>query len=314
MKPLFLFLTLLLISSLVFAQSKNYKNEIGFQTDNDGFLAQGSDRYYTAGNFLYFNHALKVTDTTHLANKVLGFELGQKIFTAHSGVTTDALNVDRPFAGYLYIASALNLLYKNQSNLKLEAQTGFVGPHSYGMEIQDLIHKVFGFYTPNGWQYQIQNDFEVNVSAQYNRLLLQSDNIDLTANSYVNLGTGLTGAGAGAMLRLGTFNKLYNSISTTSTVSAKNQNTTNELFFYFQPALNYVAYNATVQGSIFESAPAVNEIEKAIEPVFFTQKIGGSLVSGHWVADFSVIFETAEVKNLVHTQHQWGSLSVLYRF
>ncbi len=314
MKPAFLFLTLLLTGSLLFAQNKNYKNEIGFQTDNDGFLGTGSDRYYTAGNFFYFNHALKVTDTSHLANKVLGFELGQKIFTAHSGATTDIYNVDRPFAGFLYIGAGLNLLYKNESNLKLQVQTGFVGPHGYGMEVQDLIHKVFGFYTPNGWQYQIHDDFEVNTSVQYNRLLLHGDNIDVSLNSYANVGTGQTGAGAGFMLRLGTFNQLFNSISTTSSVSANGKSSPNEVFLYYQPLANFVAYNATIQGSLFESAPAVNEIEKSIEPFVLRQKIGGALASGHWVVDLDVVIETEEAKHMLYDQHQWGSLSVLYRF
>src|ERR1700743_290410 len=100
MKTSLLLIFTFLFVSLSYSQNKSYTNEAGFQTDNDGFLARGSDRYYTAGNFLYFNHALKVPDTSHLANKVLGFELGQKIYTPHSGDIPDPITLDRPFAGY----------------------------------------------------------------------------------------------------------------------------------------------------------------------------------------------------------------------
>ncbi|WP_448699837.1 lipid A-modifier LpxR family protein [Mucilaginibacter sp. AW1-3] len=303
----------LLFSCIVVAQSKSYKNEIGFQTDNDGFLGHGQDRYYTAGNFLYFDHALNLTDTNRVANKVLGFEIGQKIYTAQSGLVLNPKFIDRPFAGYLYIGSSLNVLYKNESNLKLDAQAGFVGPHAYGKETQDLIHKTFGFYTPDGWEYQVQNDFELNLSAQYNALLFRIDNIDMSFNSYINAGTGFTGAGGGATIRLGTLNPLYNSISTTSTVTASGKPAKNELFVYYKPLLNLVAYDATIQGSMFTSSTGQSEVVKSIAPVVFSQQIGGALVMGHWVINASATFQSHNTKTMVKTE-QWGSISVLYRF
>lgn len=295
------------------AQTKSYKNEIGFQTDNDGFLGQGQDRYYTAGNFLYFNHALTLADTNHLANKVLGFEIGQKIYTPQSGLIPAPYYIDRPFAGYLYMGSNLNLLYKNESNLKLEAQLGIVGPGAYGKETQDLIHKTFGFYTPDGWEYQVQNDFEINLSAQYNRLLFRIDNVDMSFNSYVNAGTGFAGAGAGGTIRLGTFNPLYTSVSTVSTVSANGKTAKNELFVYYNPLLNLVAYDATIQGSMFTNSLGQTEIVKSIKPVVLSQQIGGDMVMGHWVVDASAIFQSHNTKSMLKTE-QWGSVSVFYRF
>ena len=70
MKLRLLVLLLWLCGALtVAAQNKVYKNEVGLQSDNDGFLGQGSDRYYTAGNFIYFRHALTVADTSSIKNK-----------------------------------------------------------------------------------------------------------------------------------------------------------------------------------------------------------------------------------------------------
>lgn len=313
MKFIVIFTISLLSGFLAIAQSKSYKNEIGFQTDNDGFLGRGQDRYYTAGNFFHFNHALKLSDTNRLANKVLGLEIGQKIFTPQSGLIPSPVFIDRPFAGYLYIGSNLNLLYKNQSNLRLGAQLGIVGPQAYGKETQDLIHKTFGFYTPDGWEYQVQNDLELNLSAQYNRLLFKTNHVDVSFNSYVNAGTGFTSAGAGGTFRIGTFNALYNSITTASTVSANGKRSKNELFVYYKPLLNLVAYDATIQGSIFMGDAAKTEIVKNIEPVVLSQQIGGDLVMGHWVADASVVFQSHNTKRMVKTE-QWGSVSVLYRF
>jgi lipid A 3-O-deacylase len=313
MKFKILFSISLLLNCLAIAQNKSYKSEVGFQTDNDGFLAHGQDRYYTAGNFLYFNHALSTSDTNHLANKVLGFEIGQKIYTPQSGLILDPSYIDRPFAGYLYIGSSLNLLYKNESNLKLEGQLGFVGPHAYGKETQDLIHKTFRFYTPDGWEYQVQNDFELNLSAQYNHLLFRINNVDMSFNSYINAGTGFSGAGAGGIIRLGTLSPLYNSISTSSTVSKNKGTGKGELFLYYKPLINLVAYDATIQGSMFMGNAATGEIVNKIEPVVLSQQIGGDLVMGHWVVDASAVFQSHTTKSMVKTE-QWGTLTVLYRF
>jgi lipid A 3-O-deacylase len=315
------FLSFLLLIFTISAFAQTYKNEAGFQSDNDGFLAQRSDRYYTAGNFGYYRHALKISnaDSSSLMNKILGFELGQKIFNPQTGATTDPIYIDRPLAGYLYVGVNLNLLYKNESNLKLQVRTGMVGPHAYGEQIQDFIHDTFGFYHPTGWQYQIHDAFQLNLSAEYNRLLARADVIDLSLNSYANLGTGITGAGGGFLVRLGRFNQLFNSISTSSTVSANSRLKPlhdNELFFYYKPILNVVGYDATIQGGLFESSPGVNEIESTPNRFLLTQQIGGSLVKNHWVLDASAIYETRETKEMVskHNGHQWGSITALYRF
>ncbi|RKR82582.1 uncharacterized protein DUF2219 [Mucilaginibacter gracilis] len=316
---LFLVISPFVLLSTTFAQSNFYKNEVGIQSDNDGFLAQRSDRYYTAGNFGYFRHALKVADSSSLQNKVLGFELGQKIYTPQTGAIPAAIFVDRPFAGYLYIGTNLNLLYKNESNLKLQVRAGIIGPNAYAEQIQNLIHNTFGFYHPTGWEYQIQNAVQLNLAAEYNRLLTRGTSADLLFNSYLNAGTGITGAGLGFTARLGRFNQLFNSISTTSTVT---QNTNikplhnSELFFYYKPMLNLVAYDATIQGGLFEKTHGDEEVTLTPNPVVFSQQVGGSFVKKHWVFDLSVIFETREDKEMVekHSGHQWGSVSGMYRF
>jgi hypothetical protein len=310
----------LLGAPAVFAQS--HTNEIGIQTDNDSYLLQGSDRYYTDGIFIYFHHALKIKDkdTAALANKILGFETGQKIFNPQSGSiyqygADQPSLVDRPFAAYLYIASTLNFLYKNESNLKFSAQIGFIGPDAYGKQVQDFVHDNFGFYHPSGWEYQINNEFEVNLSAEYNKLLARGNWIDLSLASYVNLGNGFTGAGLGPLVRLGNFNQLFNSVSTQSTVTRNNNIKRfhkNEIFFYYKPQINYVAYDATIQGGLFDNHGGL-EITKDKEPFIFSNQVGVALTANRFVFDICAIFHTIDDKEMVQS-HQWGSVTGYYRF
>ena len=115
-----LFLTICIFSSINLS-AQQHGNEMGAQTDNDSYLLQGSDRYYTDGIFIYYRHALSVTGSSMLENKVLGFEFGQKIFNPQSGSIADQNGIDhpelidRPFAAYLYVGSTLNFLYKDES-------------------------------------------------------------------------------------------------------------------------------------------------------------------------------------------------------
>ena len=252
----FLFIICLLLGNACFAQ--DHRTEFGFETDNDSYLANGSDRYYTNGLFLFYRHALTVTksDSTRLANKILGFEIGQKMFNPQSGAIPASIFVDRPFAGYLYIGSTLNLLYNNESNLKLGAQVGVVGPASLAEAAQEATHRLLGMYKISGWQYQVKNDPELNLSAEYNRLLARAVGIDVSLASYANLGNGFTGAGVGPLLRVGAFNQLFHSVSTQSTASASNQSDLlhkNEFFVYYKPQINWVAFDATIQGGLLES-------------------------------------------------------------
>jgi lipid A 3-O-deacylase len=310
----------LLCSFNLFAQT--HTNEIGVQTDNDSYLLQGSDRYYTDGIFFYFRHALKVKspDSTSLRNKVLGFEFGQKIYNPQSGSINvtgadDPKLIDRPFAAYLYVGATLNLLYKNESNLKLIAQVGVTGPQAKGMQIQDFVHDNFGFYHPSGWEYQINNDFELNLSAEYNKLLARASWIDVSFTSYANLGNGFTGAGFGPLVRLGTFNQLFNSVSTQSTVSRKSSVkplNTNEIFFYYKPQINYVAYDATIQGGLSDNHAGL-EITKDREPFIFSNQFGLAFTTNRFVFDIAAIFHTLDDKQMVQS-HQWVSITGLYRF
>ena len=304
-----------------FAQS--HSNEIGLQSDNDSYLAQGSDRYYTDGIYIYFRHALKIKEGSSLQNKVLGFETGQKLFNAQTGSIfyngiDDPRYIDRPFAAYLYVGSTLNFLYKNESNLKIGAQVGFVGPNAFGRQTQNFVHDNFGFYHPAGWEYQIDNDFEVNLSAEYNKLLTRGSWIDISLASYLNLGNGLSGAGIGPLVRLGNSNQLFNSVSTQSTAIRSTPSAplhSHELFFYYKPQFNVVAYDATIQGSLFGTRNP-NSMEVTLDPkrFVFSNELGVSYAGKRFVINAAAIIKTKEVKQMVHSSHQWGAVTVLYRF
>jgi len=319
---LLLFTIFLLSSTSLFAQT--HTDELGVETDNDSYLFKGSDRYYTDGIFVYFRRALAVDSNSKLQNKVLSFEAGQKIFNPQSGSIAlypggpdNSGYIDRPFAAYLYVGSTLNFLYSDESNLLLSAQVGMIGPNAYGKQVQTWVHTTFGFYHPSGWEYQIDNNAVLNLSAQYNRLLARINYFDVSFTSYGNLGNGFSGVGAGPLLRFGLFNQLFNSVSTGSTAIRKNKKTPlhkNELFLYYKPQFNWVAYDATIQGGLFTGHDASSmEVTSDKNPFILSNEVGLSYTANRFVFNLAAIYNTKSTREMIQP-HQWGAITGFYRF
>jgi lipid A 3-O-deacylase len=306
----------ILAANQLYAQNRT--QEVGFQSDNDSFLAQGSDRYYTNGLFLFYRRGMSFKNAK-LANKVLGIEVGQKLFNAQSGGVPDATYIDRPFAGYLYAGANVNYLFRNESNFKIGLQAGVIGPAAKGEEVQKIIHNTFGFYKLNGWQNQVKNNAQVNLNIEYNKLLIREQWFDLTAGVYANVGTGFNGAGIGPLLRFGNFNQLFNSVSTQSTATRSSITPLHEkeLFLHYKPTFNYVGYDATVQGNIFDKTDdqlPTTEITGTPKHTVFSNQVGLTYGGSRWIFDATATFNTKEVKAQVYNTHQWGSITVMYRF
>ena len=89
----------LLSFCLAYGQQQTYKNELIFRTDNDAYLLEKKDGYYTNGMFLKLNAATEKNN-----HKIINsYELGQMIYTPQDvNFYRDGIGIDRPFCGYLY--------------------------------------------------------------------------------------------------------------------------------------------------------------------------------------------------------------------
>lgn len=308
----------ILISAVAgYSQKKSFKNEFGFQSDNDAYLALGQDRYYTNGLFITFRRA---TDQSKLNGKAIKkiweLEAGQKIYNPVTGRITNIDQVDRPFAGYLYAGGGINWLYRSENSLKTTLQAGVLGPSALGRETQELLHNAVGFYEIRGWEFQLNDEISFNGSAAYNHFIGRGkkENTDISATSYLNIGNTFSGAGIGLLLRAGTLNKFYHSVSNNSRIEHNPQEEhsgKNELFFYLKPQLNYVAYNASIQGGLFvkDKGPVTFDVK----PLVFSQEAGVNYASDRWTVSYSIVFLTREIQSSAKA-HQFGSVKIYYRF
>jgi lipid A 3-O-deacylase len=319
MKLSFIFLYALLSLQCIqlSAQSWVYKNEFGFRSDNDSYLAMGQDRYYTNGLFITFRHAMdQRKNSGKLNKKIWEIEAGQRIYNAQTGKIADIAYVDRPFAGYLYAGASMRWLYTTENTVKVSLQAGTIGPAAKGKEAQEFLHKLIGFYEINGWQFQVNNEVGINSSIEYTRFLRRSENdkMDFSIASYINAGTTYSGAGIGGIIRAGTLSQFFHSAISNSRTSNEyviRPLTPREFFFFAKPLLNFVAYDATVQGGLFTDDKG--PITFGVKPLVFSQELGAMYAGKHWTVDFSVIFKTKEIKSVAR-KHQYGSVSIYYAF
>ena len=314
-KIFFINLFFIFIAARLYAQNNSYKSEFGFRSENDSYLAQGQDRYYTNGLSLNFRSAV---DQSTLRNPKLNkliweIEAGQKIFNPQSGSILDIDFIDRPFAAYLYGGAGIHFLYNSETNLKLSLQVGTVGPAAKGKEAQEFLHNNFGFYKIDGWQWQVNNEIGINSTVEFNKLInrLRSGKTDFIVSTYLNAGNTFAGGGAGLIFRLGEINPLNSSAINQSTISNNAKiKSGKEFFFYAKPMLHFIAYDATIQGGLFQNDKGAVVFDQ--KPLVFSQQAGAIFSKKRWTVDFSVVFKSKEIKSFAKP-HQYGSFALLYR-
>ncbi|WP_432710977.1 lipid A deacylase LpxR family protein [Pedobacter sp.] len=307
--PLFLF-------AMPSVKAQTFKNEFGFSSDNDAYLFMGQDRYYTNGLFINFRHALNQQLLSEkMEKKTFEIAIGQEMYNPRSGYAPNPSTQDRPFAGYLFTKGVMSWFKKDEQAWKAGLQVGTTGPSSLAQKGQELLHSVVGFYDPEGWEYQIKDELSLNLSAQYIKLLQRSANqqTDFTFEGYARAGTTFSGAGAGILFRAGKINQLFNTAYYHAQI--ENNATTlklvdKEVFFYAKPQINVVAYDATIQGSMFNHN---SPITFDVKPIVFAQQLGFNYSSSRFSADFGLLFKTKEVKSAARA-HQYGTISLFYRF
>ena len=64
-----LLLSLIAIFFFCGVNAQSFKNEFGFKTENDAYLATLNDRYYTNGLFIYFRRALNPNNLSENVEK-----------------------------------------------------------------------------------------------------------------------------------------------------------------------------------------------------------------------------------------------------
>jgi hypothetical protein len=190
-------------------------SELQLFVEND--LLARTDRYYTNG--IKFGGGASFDLLQLPANEILeaiapkassevrfGLFLGQNLYTPRTITVSAAQPFDRPWAAWLYLGGVAQRATQNRLDT-VEIDLGVVGPAALGREVQSGWHKLIDAPKPVGWHNQIPNEpaFLVSWLAKGKHRLGSTQGIDLELIPHggATLGTTLTLARAGGMLRLG---------------------------------------------------------------------------------------------------------------
>jgi len=313
LKNTFLILCILFLT-VSFAQ-KHHSKSFGFVSDNDVYISSTQDQYYTNGLTLQYQFLVNKTSEKVL-KKIYTVGFGQYMYSPFRPNVPLKANQDRPFAGYLFANFSVAKYFKNESAFKITYQLGVLGPDSGGENVQKWYHRFLGLPPINGWAFQIQNQLGLNVKASYlkNIAYTKSKKVDFSAFSEAKFGTIFDELSVGFVSRIGfkSLNPIFNSVLFNSNISTgKMDNSAKEFYFFVKPQLTYVAYNATIQGSLFnDNSPLTFDVQ----PLKGTLQVGLKAASNRFNFEYSISYLTKAVDNGRVTAHKYGTISVAYRF
>ena len=310
---LFLLLIFSVLSRSLTAQ-ESYSKAIQIRSDNDFYVNPFLDEYYSNGLYLSLRFLKPSADST-FRKSIYAFELGQAIYTPSKDYKASSTRQDRPFAAYLFASFSLEKFVKDKQFFQAEIQTGILGPSAFGEQSQSFLHRTFGMAETKGWDYQIQNQFGLNINLQMLRSLFYAfdRHVDFNLFSKGELGTVADRIHLGFLSRIG-FASL-NSIQHTALLQSNmgKENTAyaaNEVYFFIKPSIAYVFYDATLSGSLFKDMSPV--VFDAI-PIQTALEVGLEVTSKRFNVSYSVFFLSQNPDNELAKGHQFGRIELSYR-
>ncbi len=276
-------------------QPKELKKQFSFTTENDNYLMQEKDGYYTNGIFLNFS---KSTTTKKGYRAIENYELSQLIFTPETRRIVYAEQVDRPFCGYLYAGYGKTKFLEKEKVLGWKGMLGVSGKISMAEEILTSFHRLInipGTYF-RGWEYQIGNEFMLNAQANFATTLFPNKaatkHAKIIPKVQAQVGTPFTNLNAGVSFCLGNMEKNEQSSFFNARTNLKNTLFKTEWMFYFQPSVTAIAYDATIQGGFFNKDP--DAITMDPERFIYQHKLGFLVSSYRYTLGLATTFVTRE--------------------
>lgn len=313
-----IFLLFFLSSKAQHTKTKSFSKQFSILTENDFYLFQGKDGYYTNG--LIFNYS-KVHHSREpvFIKQIDQYEIGQKLYTPFSRKIYNISQIDRPITGYLYAKFSRSDFMEHNQFFQWGFSIGTIGKASLGEGMQNSFHRLINVnssYWGWIWNYQLKSEPGVNLHGLYAKGLLNAEtsSFQLTPVTKATLGTSFTNISQGVFFQIGKLKPLCESAYWNAALAGDNrarQIKRSEIFFYYFPELKYQLYNATVQGGLFrkDKGPIIS----TVKPLLLTQQLGALYSFDRYTLRLGIVFESKEAKSQ-RFDHTYGSIQGSYRF
>ncbi|MFT6865350.1 MAG: lipid A 3-O-deacylase [Cyclobacteriaceae bacterium] len=311
MKNIFVFSFCFCFTLISFGQGKILKYECQLVIDNDVFTGDlEQDQYYSSGVYASFRY---LKDSTEKAKIIRTYQLNHQMYTPSWIGEKKQESRDRPYAGVAYFSIANEYYFFSGSYLKAEIDLGWLGPKVLMGETQKTWHGWFGMPQPQGWENQIQDTPMINVNLTHVSAYFSSNKFELAGESTLQLGTVYDLARYDLIMRVGKLNPLNKSAYLRSSLGNIENRTPEkipvEAYFFYSPGIEYVIYNATLQGNLIgKESPYTTDATKIV-----WQHRAGAMWS--WsVFDFGITAYWRRKENLEATNHDYVGFRMNYRF
>jgi lipid A 3-O-deacylase len=192
--------------------------EVRLDNDQFAFTRGDDERWYTSGGYFAFafQPAARAPDARLAAawcTYLIACDPGSRMLrvvsighTIHTPAATGGRTpqpYDRPYAATLHGGLA-TIVQGTRTRQTLELQLGVVGPAALGEEVQNTLHTLIGQARAQGWGYQVRAQPLVGLGwSRLSRHGPEGAGWDAVLRTSVMLGTPVTQAGLGALVRAG---------------------------------------------------------------------------------------------------------------
>lgn len=289
-----------LIAIFLLLTSVAYADSVKLMVQNDVFLPKNHDHFYSNGVRGEYDFGL------------FGIAAAQYMYTPVDRVSSEVVEGDRPYCGYLYLAGFKHF-YHGQNDLYTELQLGTVGKYSYAGKTQNFIHKVIGSKHINGWDHQIKDEFIANAYIQDSYTFNIIHNIfQITPQGGVAFGNYYDGVNIGSTFKLGYNLPQYDFIHNIEPLVSASKTSKNWYAYIFcKPEFRFVFHNTSLDGSVFSCNESEYEVKH--EPYVFDFLYGAGISYKAVEIEFSLISRTDEYKHQI-ANGDFGTISVTVNF
>ncbi len=320
--------TLIFAATTILAASGHAKSVVNLLVENDVFA--GTDRNYTSGVMLNWVSGIdegpkrlrdlgialpgiERDDHMHVA-----LSLGHEIYTPTDIAATELLEDDRPYAGHLYVAAGFTVQSTDEIET-LRLSLGIVGPGARAETIQNNLHRKIGEDEALGWDNQLKNEPVLSLAYEKKWLSLarskvwdNSLELDLLPHMSASVGTPLTYAGGGGMIRFGQgLEHDYGPprVRPSLPVSQYFQPQKGLSWYFFVGVdVRFIAHNLFLDGNNFRDSHSVDRED-------FVADLQSGFVwnNSRWRLAYSMIYRTREFKDQ-EERDLFGSLAMSVHF
>lgn len=328
-----------IVITLLFTLTPVQAGQLSLQIDNDGFFA--SDGNYTNGLFMAWeskpqlNYHQKTTSNMPLlfqwqhgmrlpVNKndsAWGVKISQRMWTPSDIGIVGSQSNDRPYVG-LFELESHTADYSANFSQKNWLALGIIGPKSRAGKVQTKVHDVTGSKTPQGWEYQVQEQvtaqfyYEVDSlfyrnkkysGPKYQRSYFTNSQWEVSGFSHLALGNLNTQASLGLLLRWGT--RLADTFGRLSSHTGHLGNLTQSshgghLITFARLGLGYRFTDLSIEGSV----PYESLIE--IQHKQAKASLGVTLALDDFAFTWSINTYTRAYQSDIKPWHSYGSITL----